>query len=68
MTRKKIVFYVSEEIDNWLIELSEAQELTKAQLLEDILNDVKDGYDEDEEDSLANYIFHNTAWHKLRED
>ena len=67
MTRKKITFYVSEEMNAWIEMIAEAQAQNKSQLLNEILEDVKAGYEEDENDSIANYIYENTYWFNLKE-
>jgi predicted transcriptional regulator len=67
MTRKKITFYVSEEMNAWLDGVAEAQAQSKSELLNEILEDVKTGFEEDEEDTIANYIYENTYWFNLDE-
>jgi len=68
MSRKKLVFFVDEEINNWLNTIAEAQAITKSQLLNEILVDVKAGYEEDEIDAIANEIYAGTNWFMLKEN
>ena len=68
MPRKKLVFFVDEDLFNWLDTLAEAQAITKSQLLQEILKDVKAAYDEDELYSIANEIYDGTNWFMLDEN
>ena len=68
MTRKRLTIYISEEMNNWLDTIAEAQAITKSELLNEILVDVKAGYEEDEVDAIANEIYSGTNWFMLDEN
>lgn len=68
MARKKITFYVSEEMDEWLQFAADAQDKTKSQLISDILEDVKYAFDQDEEEALAQQIYDLTPWDLIDEN
>ena len=67
MTRKRLTIYISEELNTWLDMVAESQAITKSELLNEILVDVKAGYDADELESIAEEIYSGTNWFMLDE-
>ena len=68
MARKRLTFFVSEELFNWIEMIAEAKAQSKSELLNEILEEVKESFEEDELDAIADEIYAGTNWFMLDEN